>query len=63
MSALADLLLELPDLRCLRLAHNNISDISFEILARVSLPMPQSAHISGGHTSGGISRSQDNKVL
>ena len=36
MSALADLLLELPELRCLRLADNDITDISFDILARVS---------------------------
>ena len=40
MSALADLLLELPELRCLRLTDNNITDISFEILARVSQISP-----------------------
>ena len=40
MSALADLLLELPELRCLRLTDNNITDISFEILARVSQAGP-----------------------
>ena len=36
MSSLADLLLELPDVRSLDLADNDITDASFEILARVS---------------------------